>query len=31
LDIREPIGWIGYANLTLRQQLEPILMELLWG
>lgn len=31
LDIRAPVGWIGYANRTLRQQLEPILLELLWG
>ncbi len=31
LDIREPVGWLGYANPALRQQLEPILMELLWG
>ncbi|MEJ5295241.1 MAG: hypothetical protein WHT28_08345 [Fimbriimonadales bacterium] len=31
LDIRAPVGWIGYANRQLRQTLEPILMELLWG
>ncbi len=31
LDIRAPVGWIGYANPTLRQRYEPILMELLWG
>ncbi len=31
LDIRAPVGWIGYANAQLRQLLEPILMELLGG
>jgi len=31
LDIRAPVGWIGYANAQLRQKLEPILMALLEG
>ncbi len=31
LDIRAPVGWIGYANAELRRTLEPVLMELLWG
>ncbi len=31
LDIREAVGWIGYANARLCEQYEPILMELLWG
>lgn len=29
LDIRKPVGWIGYANRPLQESLEPILMELL--
>ncbi|MFQ3611659.1 MAG: inositol monophosphatase [Fimbriimonadales bacterium] len=31
LDIRAPVGWIGYANAQLRQRLEPILLSLLSG
>lgn len=31
LDTRTPVGWIGYANETLRQKYEPILLELLGG
>lgn len=31
LDVRASVGWIGYANTQLRQQVEPILLELLWG
>jgi hypothetical protein len=31
LDIRAPVGWIGYANATLRRRYEPVLLELLWG
>ncbi|MDM7461483.1 MAG: inositol monophosphatase [bacterium] len=31
LDIRAPVGWIGYANATLRQRYETLLLELLWG
>jgi len=31
LDIREPVAWIGYANPTLRDLMEPVLQRLLWG
>ena len=31
LDIRAPVGWIGYANAALRRKYEPVLLELLWG
>lgn len=29
LDIREPIAWIGYANLALRTRTEPVLRQIL--
>ncbi|MCS6923327.1 MAG: hypothetical protein NZM10_03020 [Fimbriimonadales bacterium] len=30
LDIRAPVGWIGYANAALRRRYEPLLLSLLW-
>lgn len=29
LDIREPVSWVGYANATLRERIEPELQEML--
>ncbi len=29
LDIREPVAWVGYANTTLRELIEPVLFRLL--
>jgi len=29
LDIRAPVAWVGYANRTLRERIEPHLLELL--
>lgn len=31
LDIREPVAWVGYANLALRNLIEPVLLNLLHG
>ncbi|MCW5933519.1 MAG: inositol monophosphatase [Fimbriimonadia bacterium] len=31
LDTKQAVGWLGYANVSLRESLEPVLMELLWG
>ncbi len=31
LDVRHDVGWIGYANESIRQQIEPTLLRLLWG
>ncbi len=31
LDVRRDVGWIGYGNDAIREQVEPALMQLLYG